>query len=64
MGVEYFSAKNWNNVTTAGSDKSNGYALFGSYGFTDKITAFGRYDWVKPNEDTPSTRRTTISTSA
>ena len=52
VGVEYFSAEDWNNVTTTGSDKSDGYSLFGSYSFTDQISAFGRYDYVKPNKDT------------
>jgi hypothetical protein len=54
IGVEYFSAKNWNNVTTVGTDSSNGYSVFGSYSFTDKVGVFGRYDWVKPNDDTNS----------
>jgi hypothetical protein len=51
-GVEYFSAKDWNNVTTAASDKSEGYSVFGSYEFTPKISAFARYDWVKPRKTT------------
>lgn len=52
LGVEYFNATNWNNVTTAAKDSSEGYSVFGSYNFTDKISAFGRYDWVKPADDT------------
>jgi hypothetical protein len=51
-GVEYFAAKNWNNVNTVGTDKSNGWSGFGSFSFTPQIAAFGRYDWVKPNRDT------------
>ena len=50
-GVEYFASKNWNNVTTAASDKSNGWSAFGSFAFTPKIAVFGRYDWVKPSRD-------------
>lgn len=50
-GVEYFAAKNWNNITTAASDKSNGWSAFGSFAFTPQILAFGRYDWVKPSRD-------------
>jgi hypothetical protein len=50
-GIEYFTAKNWNNVTTAASDKSQGWSAFGSFAFTPKIAAFGRYDWVKPSRD-------------
>jgi hypothetical protein len=48
-GVEYFAAKNWNNVTTLANDKSNGWSAFGSFAFTPKVSVFGRYDWVKPN---------------
>lgn len=51
-GIEYFAAKNWNNVNTVATDKSNGWSTFGSFAFTPKILAFGRYDWVKPNRDT------------
>jgi hypothetical protein len=51
-GVEYFQAKNWNNVTTVASDKSSGWSAFGSFAFTPKLSLFGRYDWVKPNGDT------------
>ena len=51
-GVEYFAAKNWNNVNTVVTDKSNGWSAFGSFAFTPQIAAFGRYDWVKPNRDT------------
>jgi hypothetical protein len=50
-GIEYFAAKNWNNVTTAANDKSDGWSIFGSFAFTSKIGAFGRYDWVKPSKD-------------
>lgn len=50
-GIEYFAAKNWNNVTTNANDKSDGWSVFGSFAFTPKIAAFGRYDWVKPSRD-------------
>lgn len=50
-GIEYFAARNWNNVTTAASDKSNGWSAFGSFAFTPKIGVFGRYDWVKPSRE-------------
>jgi len=52
IGVEYFSASNWNNVTSATSDKSDGYSVFGSYNINPMISVFGRYDWVKPNKTT------------
>jgi hypothetical protein len=50
-GIEYFSARNWNSVTSGASDKSNGWSAFGSFAVTPKIAAFGRYDWVKPSRD-------------
>jgi hypothetical protein len=58
-GVEYFWAKNWNNITTAPdplpapitpNDKSHGWSAFGSFAFTPKISVFGRYDWVRPTQ--------------
>lgn len=48
-GLEYFAARNWNNVNTAARDKSDGWSAFGSFAFTPKILAFGRYDWVRPS---------------
>jgi len=50
-GVEYFRAKNWNNITTVASDKSDGWSAFASYAFTPNIALFGRYDWVKPSKE-------------
>lgn len=50
-GVEYFRAKNWNNVTGPLEDKSEGWSAFASFAFTPKIALFGRYDWVKPSKD-------------
>ena len=52
IGVEYFTAKNWNNVATTTSDKSDGWSAFGSFNFTPKLALFGRYDWVNPNQYT------------
>jgi len=67
-GVEYFAATNWNNIATApeplpapstGNDKSNGWSAFGSYAFTHRISAFGRYDRLKPSRRlSPSMRDT------
>jgi hypothetical protein len=51
-GVEYFQAKNWNNVATLAEDKSSGWSAFGSFAFTPKLAVFGRYDWVKPTKET------------
>ncbi|HZU51486.1 MAG TPA: hypothetical protein VE968_06395 [Sphingomicrobium sp.] len=50
-GIEYFSATNWNNVTTVARDKANGWSTFGSFAFTPQVFAFARYDWEKPSKD-------------
>jgi hypothetical protein len=50
-GVEYFQAKNWNNVTTVANDRSSGWSAFGAFAFTPKLSVFGRYDWVKPSKE-------------
>jgi hypothetical protein len=51
-GFEYFHAKNWNNVTTATEDKTDGYSAFGNFNFNKTWSVFGRYDWVKPTKIT------------
>jgi len=50
-GLEYFAARNWNSVTSAAPDKSNGWSAFGSFAFTPSILAFGRFDRVRPSKD-------------
>ena len=56
-GVEYFTAKNWNNVATVATDKAEGWSAFGSYAFMPQFSVFGRYDQVKPSKDlTPALR--------
>jgi hypothetical protein len=56
-GVEYFWAKNWNNVVSEAAglptptDESNGWSAFGSFAVTPQIALFGRYDWVKPSKE-------------
>lgn len=57
VGVEYFSTTDWNNVATTTADKADGYSVFGSYAFNDQFSAFGRYDYVKPNKDTANNRK-------
>jgi hypothetical protein len=45
LGVEYFQARNWNNVLSVASDKASGWSMWGSVGLTPGgITLFGRYD--------------------
>ena len=34
----------------ATEDKAEGYSIFGNVNFAKKFSAFGRYDWVKPNK--------------
>jgi len=51
LGVEYFSAKDWNNVVTAASDKAEGWSAWGSYGLTKEgVTLFARYDQADPSK--------------
>jgi hypothetical protein len=50
-GVEYFQAKNWNNVTTAATDKADGYSAWLSIKPVPGLAVFGRYDQDKPSKD-------------
>ncbi|MFI4967482.1 MAG: carbohydrate porin [Gammaproteobacteria bacterium] len=56
VGLEWFSASDWNNVTTLvgkPTDDSSGASLFASYDFPGTpYSVFGRYDDVKPLKDT------------
>ena len=51
VGAEYFTAQNWNTVTVAAKDSSSGYSAFSSVYLTDEISAFARYDQVRPSDD-------------
>jgi hypothetical protein len=51
LGAEYFSANDWNNVTTPASDKADGYSVWGSYDFTSQLSAFARWDQAKTSKD-------------
>jgi hypothetical protein len=51
IGGEYFEAKNWNNVTTTTTDKSNGYSTWAQVNFNPTWSLFARYDDAKPSED-------------
>ena len=57
VGGEYFSANNWTAVTSATKDSANGYSVWGSIAFTDKVSGFVRYDNDKPNKDTAPTKK-------
>jgi len=47
LGAEYFTAKNWNNVTSPLTDKADGYSLWGSVAVADNVSLFARYDNAK-----------------
>lgn len=51
VGVEYFQAKNWANVTTPYADKTDGYSVWGSISVTDKVSIFARYDNANLSKD-------------
>jgi hypothetical protein len=57
VGGEYFSASNWNNVTTAASDKAEGTSIWASYEFTPLWSAFGRWDEAKTSQDLAPNRK-------
>jgi len=52
VGAEYVTAKDWNNVLTATTDKADGFSGWASFNFTSQVGVFARYDSVKPNKDT------------
>lgn len=52
VGVDYFEATDFNNVTTIASDQAVGVSPFASYQFAPKWGVFGRYDFVQPNKNT------------
>ncbi|MBI1211232.1 MAG: hypothetical protein GC190_07205 [Alphaproteobacteria bacterium] len=51
LGVEYFMVNDWSHVTSAGSDKGNGYSIFGSYQFDPMWSVFGKYEHVTPYDE-------------
>ena len=51
IGGEWFEAKNWNNVTTTTTDKSDGYSIWGQVNVNPVWAVFGRYDSSKPSKD-------------
>jgi len=55
VGVEYLWARYYSDVLQADPTKTNtaeGVSAFGSFNFTKQFAVFGRYDWLKPQEDT------------
>lgn len=51
VGVEYFEAKNWKNVTTVATDKADGLSIFANLNFAKDWKLFGRYDASNPSKD-------------
>ena len=57
LGVEYFSADNWNQVAKAASDKSDGWSVFGSFNFSRDWAVFARYDKTNLSKDLDPTAK-------
>jgi type II secretory pathway pseudopilin PulG len=55
VGFEYMWANFWNDVTQPNPAKTNtsqAYSIFASVNVTKQFSIFGRYDWLKPQENT------------
>lgn len=55
VGVEYLWAKYYSDILQSNPAKTNsaeGVSAFASFNFTKQLGIFGRYDWLKPQEDT------------
>lgn len=51
VGVEYFQAKNWKNVTTDATDKADGYSIWAQFALNKTMRIFARYDQADPSKD-------------
>jgi hypothetical protein len=60
LGGEYFQARNFNNVTTVATDRSDGYSLYATINLTPAIGIFGRYDGAKPSKDLKPTLKNSL----
>jgi outer membrane murein-binding lipoprotein Lpp len=59
VGYEYFEATAWKTLASVKADKQDENSVFGSFNFTPKIAAFGRYDWGNPSKNlAPSEKNT------
>jgi len=58
-GVEYFSSDDWNQVTKAAKDSSDGWSAYASWAFTPEWSAFARYDSAKLSKDIDPTAKDT-----
>jgi hypothetical protein len=59
IGGEWFEADNWNQVTKAPTDKSDGFSSWVSVKLNDTYSIFGRYDESKPSKDLNSSLKLT-----
>lgn len=59
IGVEYFDARNWKNVTTDATDQATGYSLFAHYKPSSSLKLFARFDQAKPAKDSHPDRQLT-----
>jgi hypothetical protein len=59
LGGEYFAAQDFTTVTSAASDKADGWTLFGAYDFTADYSVFARYDSAKTSKDLDPTLKDT-----
>jgi len=50
VGVEYFQATNWKNVTTVATDKADGVSIFANLNPAKDWKIFARYDQSKPSK--------------
>ena len=58
LGGEYFKADDWADVTQpnpALTNHTEGWSGWGAVAFTKELSVFGRYDTVKPKQDTAPT---------
>ena len=51
VGLEYFDAKNYKNVTTAATDKADGFSAFAHFVPAKDWKVFARYDTANPSKD-------------
>jgi len=59
IGAEYYKAKNWGTdlagtnlvLSKVATDSGDGYSVWGSVNFTEKLAAFARYDEATTSED-------------
>ena len=50
VGLEYFHAKDWNNVTSTTEDKADGWSAYGNFNFNKTWSVFGKYEHLKPTK--------------